>query len=266
MTDLRQLAAYSDDRGNRVEYDGPPRADNVLIRFTGQNNRMIVASDAKLGRLSVMFDCDNGELSLGGNTGAPAFSAGIRIGQDSTVSIGKNVSTTATCTISATEGTTVSIGDDVMFASENQVRADDGHAIYDVRSGNRVNVSKSIRIGNHVWLAWGATILGGVSVGDGTVLSYGAIVTKNIPNNCIAAGVPARVVRRNIAWERAHLSLSKPYYKPNASVIKKSQYWHDTVELAATGVAPVVTPVSDRSLASRIASRIRRTLARGPKS
>jgi hypothetical protein len=49
--------------------------------------------------------------------------------------------------MSATEGTTIVIGDDVMFASHNQVRADDAHPIFDVRTGQRVNVSKSIEIG-----------------------------------------------------------------------------------------------------------------------
>jgi hypothetical protein len=37
--------------------------------------------------------------------------------------------------------------------------------------------------------------------------------------------VPARVIRTDIAWERPHLSLAKPYYKPDASTITKSPYW-----------------------------------------
>ena len=158
----------------------------------------------------------------------PAFSGSIRIGQDSTVVVGDNVSTTAACVMSATEGTTITIGDDVMFASENQVRADDGHSIFDVRSGKRVNPSRSIRIGSHVWLARGAVVLGGVSIGDGTVVGYGSLVTRNLPNNCVATGVPARVTRRDVAWERPHLSMAKPYYKPDASTVTRSTYWNLT--------------------------------------
>ena len=138
------------------------------------------------------------------------------------------MSCTSVVAFSATEGTTVRVGDDVMFASENQVRADDGHPIFDVASGERVNVSRSITIGNHVWLARAAIVLGGVAIGDGTVIGYGSIVTKRVPNNCVAAGVPARVVRRDIAWERPHLSLTKPYYKPDSSTVEKSPYWNLT--------------------------------------
>jgi tetrahydrodipicolinate N-succinyltransferase len=115
------------------------------------------------------------------------------------------------------------------------VRADDGHPIFDVRTGLRVNPSRSITIGDHVWLGRFATVLGGVSIGEGTVIGYGSVVTRNIPNNCVAAGSPARVVRRDIAWERPHLSLVRPYYKPDASTIKRSTYWNLTKEEPSSG-------------------------------
>jgi acetyltransferase-like isoleucine patch superfamily enzyme len=238
LTVTTELTAYNDDKGNRVEYDGPP-VPNVKINFTGSNNRVVVAVPAKLRNLNVDLNCDNGTLTIGEHPDGPAFGGSIRVGQDSTVSIGRNVSSTNGVVISAVEGTTVTIGDDVMFASENQIRADDGHPIFDVTSGKRVNRSRDITIGNHVWLAWGATVLGGAAVGDGTVIGYGSVVTRSIPNNCVAAGIPAKVVRRNIAWERPHLSLTKPYYKPDASTVKKSAYWNLTEEPARPAPRPV---------------------------
>ena len=60
------------------------------------------------------------------------------------------------------------------------------------------------------------------------MIGYGSIVTRNVPNNCIAAGVPATVIRRDIAWERPHLSMTKPYYKPDASTVSRSPYWNLT--------------------------------------
>jgi acetyltransferase-like isoleucine patch superfamily enzyme len=224
MTSTSPLTAYRDDRGNTIEYDGPT-LDSVQVRFTGRDNRMTVASPAKFGVLKVDFNCDNAVLECGPHPDGPAFSGGLRLGQDSQILIGKNVTSTSGVTLSATEGTTVRIGDDVMFASSNQVRADDGHPIFDVRTGDRVNVSRDITIGNHVWLAGGAVVLGGVSIGDGTVIGYGSVVTRDVPNNCIAVGSPAAVVRRDTAWERPHLSLVPPYYKPNADTVTKSPYW-----------------------------------------
>lgn len=226
-TDLEQLSAYSDDRGNRIEYSGPTRG-NVKITFRGSNNVVRVHERARLGRLVLSMDCDNGVFEIGENHGAPAFVANVRIGQDSSVLIGENTSTTANCVISATEGTTVRIGRDVMIASHVQIRADDAHPIFDVRTGLRVNVSMSVDIGDHVWLALGVTVLGGTTVGRGSVIGTGSIVTGGVPNNCIAVGTPARVVRRDVAWERPHLSLKEPFYKPDASTVERSPYWELT--------------------------------------
>lgn len=50
------------------------------------------------------------------------------------------------------------------------------------------------RIGNDVWLGAGVTVLGGVTIDDGCVVGAGAVVTRDLPPNSIALGVPARVV------------------------------------------------------------------------
>lgn len=256
MNRVTTLAEYSDDRGNVIVYPGRIE-QGIQVKFTGSNNLLEVAEGARLGRLTIDFDCDNGKVRIGPSKGVPAFSASIRVGQDSSVLVGTNVSTTTTCAMSATEGTTITIGNDVMIASENQIRADDGHPIFDVHTGKRVNVSKSIVIGDHVWLARAAVVLGGARIGEGTVIGYGSIVTKRIPNNCVAAGIPAKVVRRDTAWERPHLSLVKPYYKPDASTLKKSRYWKPTEadEPPRAGLARRAA-----RFLRRAAGRLRRTL------
>jgi acetyltransferase-like isoleucine patch superfamily enzyme len=229
VTTLTTLTAYSDERGNRIEFPGDFEK-RVKITFTGANNRLVVDAGCAAGlrSLLVTFDCDNGLVEIGRTR--RGFSASIRVGQDSSIVIGKGVSSTNMVGMSASEGTSITIGDGVMFASNNQVRADDGHPIFDVRTGQRVNVSKSIEIGSHVWLGRSAGVLGGARIGDGTVIGFGSVVTGNIPNNCIAVGVPARVARRDTVWERTHLSLRKPYYKPTAGPIRNSPHWRLTVE------------------------------------
>ena len=239
MTVVTTLAPYTDDRNNRIIYSGPPGAA-VRIDFRGSGNTLVVARRNRLAALKVDFDCDNGRLRIGTSKGVPPFRASIKVGQDSTVEIGNNVSSTSRVRMTAAEGTTIKIGNDVMFASLNQVRADDAHPIFDVDSGLRVNVSSSITIGDHVWLGRAATVLAGARIGAGSVIGYGAIVTKAIPNNCIAVGIPARVIKRNIAWERPHLSRVKPYYKPDASTVTRSaKYWRRT-EPAAPAARPAL--------------------------
>ena len=250
-----RLAPYRDERGNEIVCAAPLDVP-VKIKFTGSGNRVHIKGSCKLQELVVDFDCDNGLLEIGPSK--RRFTAAIRIGQDSTVRIGSNVSSTTKVTMSAAEGTEIRIGNDVMFASENQVRADDGHPIFDVRTGKRVNVSRSIRIGNHVWLGRHAVVLGGGRIGDGTVIGYGSIVTGTIPNNCVAVGSPARVVRRHIAWERDHLSLRKPFYKPDASTVRKTRYWNLTVEPPGRGGRPGWQRWAART-------RLGRRLARSPR-
>ncbi len=56
------------------------------------------------------------------------------------------------------------------------------------------NVSyKGIRLGNNVWIGTNVTVLPGISIGDNSIIGAGAVVTKNIPANTIALGVPAEI-------------------------------------------------------------------------
>lgn len=231
---VHRLGPYTDERGNSIEYNGTDEP-GCKVKFTGSNNSLVVADGANIADSVITFDCDNGEVRIGANRADSALRVNIRVGQDGRVLIGRNASATTACAISAAEGATVTIGEDVMFASDNALRADDGHPIFDVRGGKRVNPARPITVGNHVWLGKGAVVLGGATVGDGSVIGYGSVVTKSIPNNCVAAGIPARIVRRHIAWERPHLTLAKPYYKPDGSTVVKSRYWHLTDDSSVGG-------------------------------
>jgi acetyltransferase-like isoleucine patch superfamily enzyme len=52
-----------------------------------------------------------------------------------------------------------------------------------------------VQVGNNCWIGYGACILRGVTIGDNTVVGTSAVVTKSLPENAVAAGVPARVIR-----------------------------------------------------------------------
>jgi acetyltransferase-like isoleucine patch superfamily enzyme len=251
---LTRLESYSDEDGNEI-VTGATYEKDIKIAFRGRGNRLVVADGAKIDRLNLVFDRDNGSVTIGRHTKVKGGLWGIRVGEDASIIIGENVSTTGLCIISAVEGVTVRIGDDVMIASHNQIRADDGHPIFDIHTEKRVNPAADVTIGDHVWLALGSTVLAGAHVGEGSVIGFGSIVTGRIPNNCVAVGTPARVVRRDIAWERPHLSLAAPGYKPDASTVRKTRYWNPT-----EGDGPVVRPRPSRP--RRVAERLRQRLRR----
>jgi acetyltransferase-like isoleucine patch superfamily enzyme len=67
-----------------------------------------------------------------------------------------------------------------------------------IRPQNRKLSSKGpINIGNNVWIGDRATILGGVTIGDGAIIAAGAVVTKNVPDNAVVVGNPGRIIKYN---------------------------------------------------------------------
>ena len=225
LKQITKLVPYSDEDKNSIQYNGTSDSP-VKINFKGKNNRLIIHGGAEILKLIISFDCDDGYCEIGKGY----FKGTIRIGQSCKVTIGDGVTCTSECYISSAEFAEVKIGSDVMIASQVEIRADDAHPIFDVTTKKRINIPRPILIGNHVWIGAFTKILGGTTIGNGSVIGLGSIVKRKIPNNCIATGVPAKVTRKNIAWERPHLTLAKPYFKPDAASIKTGGYWNLTEE------------------------------------
>ena len=220
---IQNPSTYSDEDGNRIECT-QAMGSAVTVIFRGRNNRLVIKGRPRRKPLKIIFECDNAECVIGENR----FRGKIRLGEGCSVSIGQKVTCTGPSYVSTAEGASVKIGDDCMFASRNEIRANDGHPIFSVLTGERVNTSRSIEIGDHVWLGAGAAVLGGSKIGSGSVVGYASVVKGVVPNNCVVAGIPARIVKRDCAWERPHLNLHKPALKPNAKAVKKSIYWNVT--------------------------------------
>ncbi|MQY11978.1 2,3,4,5-tetrahydropyridine-2,6-dicarboxylate N-acetyltransferase [Streptomyces sp. RB5] len=240
MLQLHKLERYKDDQGNEIVYDGEIREDKIDIRIKGgSNNKLTISPQADIRDLLVIFTGDNGEIEIGPTTKKRAgLRFELRCGHDSQIRIGENVGCAGRTFLSAVEGVSVTIGDDVMFAKNIEVRGDDTHPIYDVRTEKRANPSQSIVVGEHVWIAKHAVVMGGVTIGNGSVIGFRSIVTSDIPNNVVAVGAPARVVRRDIAWERPEVVPRKPNEEYPRKGEKSAKYWNLTDEDAP--VKPVV--------------------------
>ena len=88
----------------------------------------------------------------------------------------------------------VYIGDNVMIGPNTTITTV-GHPLSPKDRRAHLAQGSEIRIGNDVWLGANVTILPGVTIGDNVVVGAGGVVTKDIPPNSLALGVPARVVK-----------------------------------------------------------------------
>lgn len=92
------------------------------------------------------------------------------------------------------DGAGVTFGDNV-FIAPNCCFTTAEHAIDPEMRKEGVEIAKPITVGNNVWIGAGSTILAGVTIGDNTVVGAGSVVTKSLPANVVAVGVPCRVLR-----------------------------------------------------------------------
>ena len=144
--------------------------DNCLLDAKGDTNRGItIGSGVFIGRNTIL-SCKNGDIELadGANLGfnCEVFSA-------SRVTIGRSV-------LMAAYGYV--IGGDHDFSDPSKSVLDQGRK------------SDGVTIGQGVWLGAGAKVLDGVAIGDKAIIGAGAVVTRDVPPQAIAVGIPAKVV------------------------------------------------------------------------
>ena len=86
----------------------------------------------------------------------------------------------------------IEIGDDALIGHQ-VVIATLNHDLHPLRRGSMTH--KPVKIGKKVWIGAHATILPGVTIGNGAVIAAGAVVTKDVPPNTVVGGVPAKILK-----------------------------------------------------------------------
>lgn len=171
----------------------------------GDNNQVFIGAGSILHATEIYIRGNNVNIKIGENVIIGKRSSIRCEGDNISISIGDNTTMTRDVHICAQEeGTSITIGNDCMFSNNIIVRTSDSHPIYG-NTGERLNKAASVAIGNHVWIAPETTIMKGVIVGNNSILGSKSMVTKNIPNDCLAVGIPAKPVRYEVQWTREKL-------------------------------------------------------------
>jgi acetyltransferase-like isoleucine patch superfamily enzyme len=180
------------------------RANNMVNRhYAVLGLRWLWLKGRWRGRLrtdGICFVCSGVKLEIGRN-------ATLRIGRfawigngskirvhEGEVQIGAKTVMGQECTISAYQH--VAIGRECIVA-DRVMLIDFDHGVVEVDRPIRLQgiYKRSVEVGNNVWIGYGACILRGIEIGDNAIVGTSAVVTKNVPDNAVVVGVPARVVR-----------------------------------------------------------------------
>lgn len=166
---------------NSISVGGGGIIDSLKLHIRGNNNKICIGEGCRIGpECNFWMEGNNTTLIIGNNT---SFNWHVHI-----------------CI--QEDDMCVRIGNNCMFSNHLIIRTSDSHSIISIATGKRINPPLPILIGNHVWIAPDSKIFKGVTIGDGSIIGSNTLVTHDVPANCLAVGIPARVVKENVEWDR----------------------------------------------------------------
>lgn len=121
-----------------------------------------------------------------------------------------------------TEPWIITLGSNVHITNGVKFITHDGGTLLYRNQIPDLEITKPITVGNDVYIGLNAIILPGVTIGNNVVIGAGAVVTKNIPDNSVAVGIPARVIKsadeylKKLKEESLHLGHLKGQEKDKA--------------------------------------------------
>lgn len=155
-----------------------------------QNKARIFVKKLFLRRKGVVIE-NNCIFSRINFTGRAKIEPYCRLIGDPEITIGDNFYMNAGCHILGE----IIIGNDVLIGPKTVIWGKDKGILRGELIRKQPDIIRRIVIGNDVWIGANATVLKGVCIGDGAVIGAGSVVTRDIPENAIAVGIPAKVIK-----------------------------------------------------------------------
>ena len=171
------------------------------LKVFGVNNRIYIGKNVRLSGLTININSNNNSIHIGDGC-AVSGSIIMKISDGNRIIFGERTSVGGANFICG-EGREIKFGKDCMIAWGIEFRTTDSHGIFDLNSRDRVNYAGDISIGDHVWIAAHSIILKNSNIKNGCVVALRSVVSGSFPDeNCVIAGLPAKIIKNNIYWER----------------------------------------------------------------
>ncbi len=110
------------------------------------------------------------------------------------------------------------IGKDSMFSTDVRIQCSNSHNYFDLMKEENIGIGKQyvVNIGEHVWVGAKSNLLYGTDIGAGSIVGMGSLVKGEFPENVILAGVPAKIIRKDVAWIREAKDFveNKDFFEP----------------------------------------------------
>ncbi|MCG6111335.1 MAG: acyltransferase [Paracoccus sp.] len=191
-----------------------PDGFTLTGRINGSNNILTVGKTLRKSSMRLVINGDNNILNVGDNTALTNIH--IYIGNHvkanhTAVEIGNAVSTEPSCALYVfNSGNKIKIGNDCMVSSSVIIRCGESpHLIFDAITGEYLDLSEGVFIGNHVWIGEKAYITKNVTIPDECIVAACSVVTKRFEEpHSVLAGNPAKIAKRGVRWARNENTLT----------------------------------------------------------
>ena len=191
------------DMGNENKIIGcQPVLDKSEITFLGKNNILFCEENVELVDSELHFSGDNGIIWLGSNRNK--YKLSVTIFSNCVFHMGKDNYINGKMSVILSEQKHCYIGEAGIISFNVGIRNADPHLIYSCSTGKRINESKSVYIGDHVWIGQDVRILKGTQVDSGSIIGAMSVVAgKKIGHNSTWAGNPCRLLNNDVFWDIA---------------------------------------------------------------
>lgn len=193
------ITIHDNGHNNRVEINHEVMENGTAdVVLSGSDNHVSISRGVSLSHARIMLG-SGCSLNIGPDCRLAAIE--VMADRDAHLTIGARTQFTWSTRLYLHEPSRLIIGQDCLVASGVLIMTSDMHSILDLQTGRRLNSAADITIADKVWLGYESTIMKGASVGTGSIIGYRSIVRGVIPNNSLAVGAPARVVKTGVSWD-----------------------------------------------------------------